>query len=391
MLEHALKGSKKYWLWLGFLGIFIITGAYFYLQQLKIGLGITGMSRDVSWAFYIANFTFLVGVAASAVTIVLPYYWHNHKVYGKMTILGEFLAVSAVTMCLLFVVIDMGQPMRVFNVLRYPTPNSILFYDVIVLNGYFILNLICAWTALHSYYKDSSYPSWLKPVIFLAIIWAPFIHIVTAFIYQGLPGRHYWLSAIMAPKFLVSAFSSGPALLIILAALIKKVANFDIGEKAFETLGKTMTYFYLAFLGFYLFEVFTSFYSGIPGHKAPFIYLFVGYEGHAEWVPFMWTAVILAIISLIILLNPRTRKNQTLLVLAAFTVFFSAYIEKGIGLVTGGFTPNPFETVTPYRPTLPEVLISLGVWSTGFLVLTVLYKITIEVDKRKNLAVKLKG
>lgn len=146
--------------------------AYFYLQQLKIGLGITGMSRDVSWAFYIANFTFLVGVAASAVTIVLPYYWHNHKVYGKMTILGEFLAVSAVTMCLLFVVIDMGQPMRVFNVLRYPTPNSILFYDVIVLNGYFILNLICAWTALHSYYKDSSYPSWLKPVIFLAIIWA---------------------------------------------------------------------------------------------------------------------------------------------------------------------------------------------------------------------------
>lgn len=390
MLELGLRGSKKYWLWLAFLGTFILIGAYFYLQQLKMGLGITGMSRDVSWAFYIANFTFLVGVAASAVTIVLPYYWHNHKIYGKMTIVGEFLAVAAVSMCLLFVVIDMGQPMRVFNVIRYPTPNSILFYDVIVLNGYLVLNLICAWTVLHSYYKDTSYPSWLKPVIYLAIIWAPFIHIVTAFIYQGLPGRHYWLTAIMAPKFLVSAFSSGPALLIVLAALLKKVANFDIGEKAFETLGKTVTYFYLAFIGFFLFEVFTSFYSNIPGHMAPFEYLFVGYEGHAEWVPFIWTAVVLAIIALILLINPVTRKKETTLVLASLAVFFSAYIEKGIGLVTAGFTPNPFETVTPYTPTFPEVMITLGVWATGFFILTFLYKLVIEVDKTKNLVVKLK-
>lgn len=391
MIEYALRGSKKYWLWLAFLGLFSFIGFYFYIfHQLKIGLGITGMSRDVSWAFYIANFTFLVGVAASAVTIVLPYYWHNHKVYSKMTLIGEFLAVSAITMCLLFVVFDMGQPMRVFNVLRYPTPNSILFYDVIVLNGYLILNLICAWTVLHSYYKGTSYPSWLKPIIYIAIMWAPLIHIVTAFIYQGLPGRHYWLTAIMAPKFLASAFCSGPALLVILASLLKKVADFDIGEKAFNTLGKTITYFYIAFIAFYLFEIFTSFYSNIPGHKASFLYLFTGYEGHAEWVPFMWTAVILAVIALVLLINPNTRKKETTLVLASIAVFFSAYIEKGIGLVTGGFTPNPFETITPYRPTFPEIMITLGVWATGFLVLTILYKIVLEVDRRRNLIVKLK-
>ncbi len=385
MLELALRGSKKYWLWLGFLSIFIVIGFAFYIKQLTVGLGITGLSRDVSWGFYIANFTFLVGVAASAVTIVLPYYWHNHKIYGRMTLLGEFLAVSALIMCLLLVIIDLGYPSRVFNVLLYPNPSSILVYDVIVLNGYLLLNLICGWTVLHSYYKGTSSPSWLKPIIFLAIIWAPLIHIVTAFIYQGLPGRHYWLTAIMAPKFLVSAFSSGPAFLIILASILKKVANFDIGERAFQSLAKTVTYFFIAFWAFYLFEVFTAFYSGIPGHKAPILYLFVGFHGHAEWAPFLWTAVILAIVGLVLLLIPKTRKNETTLVLASLAVFFSVYIEKSIGLLVGGFTPNPFEGVTTYTPTFPEVMITLGVWATGFLVLTILYKIVLEVEKRRIL------
>lgn len=385
MLELALRGSKKYWLWLGFLSMFIVIGFAFYIKQLMVGLGITGLSRDVSWGFYIANFTFLVGVAASAVTIVLPYYWHNHKIYGRMTLLGEFLAVSALIMCLLLVIIDLGYPSRVFNVLLYPNPSSILVYDVIVLNGYLLLNLICGWTVLHSYYKGTSSPSWLKPIIFLAIIWAPLIHIVTAFIYQGLPGRHYWLTAIMAPKFLVSAFSSGPAFLIILASILKKVANFDIGERAFQSLAKTVTYFFIAFWAFYLFEVFTAFYSGIPGHKAPILYLFVGFHGHAEWAPFLWTAVILAIVGLVLLLIPKTRKNETTLVLASLAVFFSVYIEKSIGLLVGGFTPNPFEGVTTYTPTFPEVMITLGVWATGFLVLTILYKIVLEVEKRRIL------
>lgn len=385
MLELALRGSKKYWLWLGFLSMFIVIGFAFYIKQLTVGLGITGLSRDVSWGFYIANFTFLVGVAASAVTIVLPYYWHNHKIYGRMTLLGEFLAVSALIMCLLLVIIDLGYPSRVFNVLLYPNPSSILVYDVIVLNGYLLLNLICGWTVLHSYYKGTSSPSWLKPIIFLAIIWAPLIHIVTAFIYQGLPGRHYWLTAIMAPKFLVSAFSSGPAFLIILASILKKVANFDIGERAFQSLAKTVTYFFIAFWAFYLFEVFTAFYSGIPGHKAPILYLFVGFHGHAEWAPFLWTAVILAIVGLVLLLIPKTRKNETTLVLASLAVFFSVYIEKSIGLLVGGFTPNPFEGVTTYTPTFPEVMITLGVWATGFLVLTILYKIVLEVEKRRIL------
>ncbi len=390
MIEKALRGSVKYWLWVCFLLFWILVGFICYLYQLKIGLGITGMSRDVSWGFYIANFTFLVGVAASAVMVVLPYYWHNYKEFGKITVLGEFLAVASVSMCVLFILVDLGQPMRVFNVLRFPTPNSVMFYDVIVLNGYLLLNLLCGWTVLHAEYKGTKYPSWLKPFIYLAIVWAPSIHIVTAFLYQGLPGRHFWLTAIMAPRFLASAFSSGPALIIILALLLKKVANFDAGKKAIDTLSKIVTYAFIINVLFFLFEVFTAFYSGIPGHKAPIQYLFAGLHGHAEWVPTMWLSYILAAIAIILLAIPSTRKNETTLAIACIAVFLSCWIDKGIGLITGGYTPTPFETITPYRPTLPEIGITLGVWALGFLILTVLYKIALGVKESHQLVVKMK-
>jgi len=391
MLEKALVGSKKYLLWVLFLLSIIFIGFLCYLYQLKVGLGITGLSRDVSWGFYIANFTFLVGVAASAVMVVLPYYWHNYKEFGRVTILGEFLAVAAVSMCILFVIVDLGQPMRALNVLRYPTPNSILFYDVIVLTVYLLLNLICGWTILHAEYKGTKYPSWLKPFIYLAIVWAPSIHIVTAFIYQGLPGRHFWLTAIMAPRFLASAFSSGPALIIILALLLKKIANFDVGKKSIETLAKIVAYAFVINILLFLFEVFTAFYSGIHSHQSPIKYLFYGFEGHAEWVPFMWTSYILAAIAVVLLIVPSLRKNETTLAFACIAVFLSSWIDKGIGLITGGFTPTPFETVTPYTPTLPEVGITLGVWATGFLILTILYKIVLGVKSSKELVVKHEG
>jgi len=391
MIEKALHGSKKYWAWLAFLAVIIFIGFLCYLLQWKYGLSITGMNRDVSWGFYIANFTFLVGVAAGAVMIVLPYYWHNYKEYGKITVLGEFLAIAAVLMCMLFIFVDLGQPMRVLNVLRYPTPHSIIFFDACVLSGYLILNLICGWTVLHSYYKETKYPSWLKPIIYLAILWAPSIHIVTAFIYQGLPGRHFWLTAVMAPRFLASAFCAGPAFIIVVALLLKKVANFDPGKKAIDALAKTVAYAFIINVLLFFFELFTAFYSGIPSHQASVKYLFVGLKGHAEWVPFMWAAAVLAAIAIALLVIPATRKNEVTLTLACIAVFIACWIDKGIGLITGGYTPTPFETVTPYRPTLPEIGIALGIWGVGFFVLTVLYKIFLGVYKSKELVVKYNG
>ena len=160
MFEKALSGTKNYYSWIFFLLVFIGIGFACYLYQYREGLGITGMGRDVSWGFYIAQFTFLVGVAASAVMLVLPYYLHDVKVFGKITILGEFLAIASVVMCILFVTVDVGYPNRLLNLFLYPSPNSILFWDVIVLNVYLLLNLFIGWNILNAERKAVAPPKW---------------------------------------------------------------------------------------------------------------------------------------------------------------------------------------------------------------------------------------
>ncbi|MBA4371585.1 MAG: menaquinol oxidoreductase [Thermodesulfovibrio sp.] len=379
MLEKALIGSKRYWIWIFVLLGIIGVGFIAYLQQWKYGLGVTGLSRDVSWGFYIAQFTFLVGVAASAVMLVIPYYLHDYKKFGKIVILGEFLAISAVTMCILFIFVDMGQPMRIMNVVLHPTPGSVMFWDSVVLSGYLFINLIVGWTTLGADRKSVPPPAWVKPLIYLSIPWAVSIHTVTAFLYAGIPGRHLWLTAIMAARFLASAFAAGPALLILLVMFVRKVSKLDAGTEAIQSLAKIVTYAMIANVFFFLLEVFTATYSGIPGHAHPLKYLFFGLDGHTALVPWMWTATVLAFLGLGLLIFPATRQNEGILPIALVSVFVAAWIDKGMGLVIGGFIPNMFERVTEYTPTATELAITVGVYAVGLLVLTVLYKIAIGV------------
>ncbi len=381
MLEKALIGSKRYYGWVAALLAVISVGFVCYLWQFSFGLGITGMSRDVSWGFYIAQFTFLVGVAASAVMVVLPYYLHNYKAFGRITILGEFLAVASVTMCILFIFVDLGQPIRVMNVLLHPTPNSILFWDMIVLNGYLLLNIVIAWKVLEAERNNVAPAAWLKPFIYISIPWAVSIHTVTAYLYCGLPGRGFWLTAILAPRFLSSAFAAGPALLILLCMIVRKFTKFDPGKEQIQSLAKVVAYAITINVFFFLCEVFVVFYSGIPEHMDHFKYLFVGLHGKGVLVPWMWTSMILMVVSIILLVNPVTRKNETVLVVACLTTFVGTWIDKGLGMISGGFVPNPLHHVNEYVPTIPEVLIALGIWAIGFLVLTVLYKICITIKE----------
>ncbi len=381
MLELAVKGNKWYWGWVVVLLGFIGAGFGLYLMQLKFGLGITGMSRDVSWGFYIANFTYLVGVAAGGVMVVLPYYLHDYKAYGKITILGEFLAIASIVMCLLFILVDLGQPMRALNVLLYPSPNSVLFYDAIVLNGYLFLNVVIGWNVLEAERNGVHYQSWLKPLIYISIPWAVSIHTVTAYLYCGLPGRHFWLTAVLAPRFLASAFAAGPALLILLCLFIRRFTNFDPGKEQIQALAKTVAYAICINVFFFLCEVFVAFYSNIPGHTTHLKYLFVGLHGHGALVPWMWAAMIFMAAGIVLTVTPATRKNETSLMIACIVIIMGTWIDKGLGMISGGFVPNPMHEVNEYAPTMPEIGITLGVYAIGALVLTVLYKMAVGVKE----------
>ena len=384
MLEKALKGTKNYWTLVAVLAAITGLGFLVYLNQFNFGLGTTGMSRDVSWGFYIAQFTFLVGVAAGGVMLVLPYYLHDYKKFGRITILGEFLAVSAVCMCLLFIIADLGQPMRAMNVILNATPHSMLFWDAVVLNGYLLINIVVGWKLLEAERNNVAPAKWVKPIIYLSIPWAFGIHTVTAFLYSGLPGRGFWLTAVLAPRFLASAFAAGPSFLILLCFLVRKYTKFDPGMDAMKTLMKIITYALIANVFFFLCEVFTVFYSGLPEHMDHFKYLFFGHDGHGVLVGWMWTSMALMFGAIALLVVPKIRNNEKWMPILCVMVFIGTWIDKGMGMISGGFVPNPFHSYNEYVPTLQELVVTLGVYAAGLLILTVLFKIAISIKEEVN-------
>jgi molybdopterin-containing oxidoreductase family membrane subunit len=221
-------------------------------------------------------------------------------------------------------------------------------------------------------------------VIVVSIPWAISIHTVTAFLYNGLPGRSFWLTAILAPRFLASAFAAGPALLILLCMIMRRLTWFDAGREPIRKLSVIVTYAMVVNVFFVLMEVFTVFYSRIPEHMEHFRYLFSGLEGQSSLVPWMWTSMTLAGLSLVLLIVPRFRRSDPVLAFACSIVFLSLWIDKGLGLIVGGFVPSPLGAVTRYVPTAPEISITAAVWAVGFLMITVFYKITLSV--RESLA-----
>ncbi|MBO4353136.1 MAG: polysulfide reductase NrfD, partial [Eggerthellaceae bacterium] len=384
MLEKVLQGSKRYWAWVVVLLVIIGVGVVCYVNQLNNGLVLTGMSQDVNWGLYIAQFTFFVGVAASGVMIAIPLYLHDYKEYGPVLIFGEFMAVAAVLVALLSVIVDLGYPARIFNVLLYPTPHSILFWDMCVLSSYFIVNLLIGWASIAAERKGVKPAKWVHVLAIIAIPLAISIHTVTAFIYCGNPGRGLWSTAIIACRFLASAFAAGPALLLLITFIMRKFTSFKVSDKAIDTVAKTVAYAIIANVFFFMLEVFTSFYSNSPAHIEPMAYMLFGLEGQTQLVPFMWAAVVCLVVGVPLLLVKKWRRNHKLLVVALICVFMACWFDKGINFVLAGFVPNTFGEVVDYIPNINEILVIAGVFAIGALVLTLLFKVVLSV--REELA-----
>lgn len=400
MIEKTFvkRTSPKYWAWMLGLAVLIVIGVAAYLYQMIQGFQVTGMSRDICWGLYIGHLTFFVGVAAGGVMIVLPYYFHDVKMYGRITVIGEFLAIAALIMALLFVVVDVGAPMKMLNVYLYWTPQSMLCWDAVVIPLYLIINLVVGYQVLQAENKGLHYKKWVRNLALFSVPVAFSIHIVTAFLYAGLPSRHYFLTAVLPAKFLASAFATGPALIILICFLLKALTGFDAGEKAIKALATTAIYAYIATLIMLMGEFFTAFYSNVPGHKAALTYLFRGLHGHNSFVPIMMVFVACVIVTLVFLLPTKFRYNKNTLIAGCAALFLSMYIEKGLTFIIGGLSENPFGHITTYVPTLPEIAIIIGIFAIGIFILSLLLKMIVVVkydrdeeafpvkEDRKNLA-----
>lgn len=381
MIEKGFKGNLTYKLWLAFLLALTGNGIFHYLHQLQDGLGVTGMGRDISWGYYISNFLYADGLAAATVVLIIPYYLHNFKKFSKVVLFGEWISVAGVVMCVMFVMADMGQPGRAMNIVLHPTPGAVLFWDFNVLMGFLVIMFLIAWNTLRSEQSGFKLPGWVKTLILISIPWAFAMQMIAAFLISGLPGRHLWLTAIMGPRFLASAFASGPAFLIIVFYIIKKATRHETEPEAISLLSKIMLYAMITNIFFYGLEFFTAYYSNIPDHKESLQYLFFGLEGHDQMVPWVRTSAVLGILAVTLLLFTRFRNNENLLAINAMFILISTFIDKGIALIIGGFIPSTLGHVTEYSITLAEFSITLGIWAIGFLLMTIFFKMTLEVRK----------
>ncbi len=377
------KGSKAYYCWVAFLASLMFIGAMAYLHQLSEGLIVTAMRDQVSWGFYISNFTFLVGVAAAAVLLVIPAYVYHWKPIKEIAVLGELLAVSAIVMCLLFVTVDIGHPERFWHLIPkiglLNFPQSMLAWDVVVLNIYLALNLSIAVYILYNlYYKREPNKNFTTPLLLLSIPSAISIHTVTAFLYNGLGARPFWNSSILVPRFLASAFCSGPAFMILIFFLVRKYTKFKIEDKAIQKVAELIAYAMFINLLLLGAELFKEFYTASV-HLAPVQYLFLGYHGHSALVPWIWTAMTFNVTAFFLFLIPATRNNNVTLVIGCILVFIGVYIEKGMGLVIPGFIPDVLHEIYEYAPTGTELLLAMGIWATGLFVFTMLLRVAIPI------------
>jgi Ni/Fe-hydrogenase subunit HybB-like protein len=382
-IKIILNGSRSYYAWVTFLLLLIIWGAFGYAHQLANGLIVTHMRDSVSWAYYIGNFTFLVGVAAASIMLVIPAYIYHWKPIKEIAIFGELLAVCAVVMCICFIIVDIGNPLRFWHMLplvgTMNFPSSLLSWDFFVLSSYFLLNLVIVIYLLYCHFYKKEYKvSFVMPLILFSIPLAIGIHTTTAFLFNALPGRPYWNSALLAPRFLASAFCSGPAILLILFQLLRRITKFEIKDEAIWTIAELMVYAMFIYLFFTVAELFKEFYSGTE-HIIYWEYLLFGIGKNHELVVYSWSSIIMGCIAFALFLIPRTRKNFLTLNIGAVLIYASVYIEKGIALIVPGFTPDTLGQIYVYTPSMTEIRTAVMIFSAGFLLFTFLSKVVIAI------------
>jgi Ni/Fe-hydrogenase subunit HybB-like protein len=381
--RQVSTGKRGYWLWVGFLLVAVAVGLGCYAHQARDGLIVTNMRDDVSWAFYIGNFTFLVGVAAAAVLLVVPAYVYQWKPIKEVVVLGELLAISALIMCLLFILCDMGHPERFLHLtpgLGTPNfPRSMLTWDALVLNTYLVLNLGLVIYLLFKTYRGEKYDKRIfLPLVLLSIPVSISTHTVTAFLYNGMAARPYWNASILAPRFIASAFCSGPAVMIILFQVLRRAFDFEIKDEAIWKIAELMSY--AMFLNLFLLgaELFKEYYSATE-HLRYTQYFWQGLGEHKALVPYAWLSLACSVVAFLLFLLPGTRRRFLTLNLGCLLIWAGVYIEKGMGLIIPGFTPSTLGQIYAYTPTAVEWGIAAGVFGIGFLVFTLLVKIAVPI------------
>jgi len=387
LFVSIFDGNWIFYLWMLFLTAIALVGVNAWAVQVTQGMVVTNMTDHVSWGLYIANFTFMVGLAAGGVMMVIPAYLYHDEEMHDVVIIGELLAIAAIVMCILFVVVDLGRPDRFWHLIpglgKFHWPVSMLTWDVLVLNGYLLINLhICGYLLYVRFLGTRPNPKWYVPFVFISIIWAISIHTVTAFLYCGLGGRPFWNTALLAPRFLASAFVSGPAFIILAMEVMRKFGGIQLTQGPTRILVNIIRITILINLLMLVSEIFVEFYTG-GSHTASATYLYFGLHGAHQLVPWIWTSIGCSVIATLMFLCPKVDSHPVMLTVACILAFTAIWIEKGMGLIIPGFIPSTLHELVEYLPSLVEWKISAGIWAAGILLYTLAIKAAMAIFSGK--------
>ncbi len=384
-LRVMLRGGPRYYALVAVLVLGVLVGLAAYVQQLQHGLIVTGMGDQVTWGVYIANFTFLVGVAAAAVMVVIPAYVFGDAEMKRVVLIAEAMAVAACALALLFVIVDLGRPDRMLNIVpllsRVNFPRSLLAWDVVVIPGYLVINLVIPAAVLFANYRGRTLSHRrMMPVILLAILWAIALHVVTAFLYVADVAKPFWHSPLLGPRFLASAFASGPALLLGVLHVLDAVTSLRLSDGVRRLLANITAIALQINLVMLAAEIFTELYRPTE-HSLSARYLFLGLGEADGLVIWIRAAIAMEVTAVAILMVPRLQRATAPLLCACALTVFGVWIEKGMGLVVPGFIPTPLGEVVEYVPTMVETLVSLGLWCLGTLIFVLLARPIIAINE----------
>lgn len=386
IFREGLRGPTAYKMLLAGLALMAVYGVYLwvFVQHAPVflasnsgGLVLTGVNEDVPWGLYISFFTFWVGVAASAVIFSFAAYVFGDKHFKRIVPLAEAQAIVALVITVWGIVANLGRPERALVLMpQLANPRSMLDWDFIVIFTYMALNAVAFVYTVHKYRLGEDLPrGFIVPFMIVSTPFAIGIHTVTAWMFHALTSRPALNTALLAPRFIATAFASGPALLLLLVYILEKTTSWL--KVDFSVYRRTLNVIVIS-LATGLFFTPAEFHEALwyttePLKRGQLLATLLG-GGIPLLTTLFWLWLSLGVAAAILGMLPPVRSSKAGIAFTALVTFIAVFSEKTLATILPGFVVNPLGLQASYNITPLEVFVSIGIHATVFILFAILVR-----------------
>ncbi len=358
----------------------VVAGLALWAMQLSGGMVQTGMRNLDSWGLYITSFMFFVGLSAGGLIISSVPKAFGIAGFGGISKVAVMTSIAATVAAIGFVVVDLGQPARLWELFVYSNLGSPLMWDIVVIGTYLVLSCVYLWAQVQAEAGRVSHAA-LRAVSVVALVCAVLVHSVTAWIFGLQQGREVWHTALLAPWFVSSALVCGTALVMVVAMALRKAGYLSLDQSNMVKLAKLLGAFVMVDLYFFGCDLLTEAFPAGSGLEV------VAMLTTGPLAPYFWVEIIGCAICAVICFTPALRTN-TLLVIGSLLAIIGIFCKR-VQLLVGGFQIANLDYAGPltsmqhtafdsglsgvygqmvYWPTPLELGVALGVVALGALV-----------------------